>query len=160
MFCQKCGAENVEDARFCNSCGASFVSGGEESKNAGSGPDQNTESKATGTGLDQNIAALLSYVVGWVTGIVFYIIEKENNYVRFHAMQSIVVFGAFTVVQIILNILSIIPAIGVLFWIMSILVSVAGFVLWVVLMLKAYQGEMYKVPWAGDYAEKMIAGQS
>ena len=48
----------------------------------------------TSTGLDENVAGLLCYVLGWVSGLVFILIEQENNFVRFHAMQSIIVFGA------------------------------------------------------------------
>jgi uncharacterized membrane protein len=68
--------------------------------------------------------------------------------VRFHAMQSIVTFGALTVVNFILMF---IPIIG---WIISYLIGVLAFVLWIILMIKAYQGQKYKLPWAGDFAEK------
>jgi uncharacterized membrane protein len=104
--------------------------------------------KKTSTGLDENVAGLLCYVLGWVTGIVFLILEKDNKFVRFHAMQSIVTFGAITVIQIILNF---IPIIG---WILSLLVYLASLVLWIVLMVKAYQGQRYKLPVAGNIAEK------
>ena len=56
----------------------------------------------TSTGMQANVAALLSYGFGWITGLVFYLIEKENKFVRFHAFQSIVVFGALTVLSIVL----------------------------------------------------------
>lgn len=104
----------------------------------------------TSMGLEQNIAGLLCYVLGWVTGIIFLILEKESQFVRFHAMQSIVVFGAITVVDIIL---SFIPFIG---WVLSWIVSVLAFILWIVLMVKAYQGQRYKLPWAGNFAEKQL----
>ena len=100
------------------------------------------------TGIQPNVAALLSYVLGFVTGIIFYVIEKENKFVRFHAMQSIIVFGAFFVAQFILVF---IPIIG---WILAVLIPIAAFILWVILMVKAYQGEFYKLPVAGDVAEK------
>ena len=104
----------------------------------------------TSTGLAENIAGLLCYVLGWISGVVFLIIEQENKVVRFHAMQSIIVFGAITVVNIILGW---IPYIGsVIVW----LVSVLGFILWIVLMVKAYQGVKYKLPWSGNLAERLI----
>ncbi len=110
-----------------------------------------TESKGkTSMGLEPNLAGLLCYVLGWVTGIIFFVLEKENKEVRFHAMQSIVVFGAISVLQIILWI---IPFIG---WIIGVLLSIATFVLWIILMMKAYKGEHYKVKWAGDIAEKQV----
>ena len=78
---------------------------------------------AQGTGLPKNTAAALSYVLGWITGIVFLLLEKDP-FVRFHAMQSIIVFGG-------LMILSLLPVVG---WILSPLVMIGGFILWLVLI--------------------------
>jgi uncharacterized membrane protein len=100
------------------------------------------------TGMQPNLAALLSYVLGFVTGLIFYFVEKENKYVRFHAMQSIIVFLALFVAQIILGM---IPILG---WVLSFFIWLGGFILWIVLMIKAYQGEYFKLPIAGDIAEK------
>ena len=102
----------------------------------------------TSSGLDENVAGLLCYVLGWISGIVFLIIEPTNKFVRFHAFQSIIVFGAITVVGIIL---SSIPVVGFIF---GPLISAVGFILWIVLMVLAVQGKKYKLPWAGDLAEK------
>ena len=102
----------------------------------------------TDSGIQPNIAALLTYLLGFVTGIVFLLIEKNNKFVRFHAMQAIIVFGVLFVLQ---WVVSIVPIFGV---IVSALLSLLGVVLWVVLMVKAYQGEKFKLPWAGDLAEK------
>jgi len=100
------------------------------------------------TGLDENIAGLLCYVLGWVSGLVFILLEQKSKFVRFHAVQSIYVFGALTIAAIVLGW---IPLIGqVLFW----LISVLGLILWIVLMVKAYQGVKYKLPWSGKLAEK------
>jgi uncharacterized membrane protein len=104
------------------------------------------DSNKTSTGLQQNVAGLLCYLLGWVTGIIFLILEKENKFVRFHAIQSIVVFGAYT---IIVMIFTWIPYIG---WIILWIAGVVAFILWIVLMVKAYQGQMYKIPIAGDIA--------
>ena len=102
----------------------------------------------TSTGMEQNLEGLLCYVIGWVTGIIFLILEKDNKYIRFHAIQSIVVFGAFTVLAVIFYF---IPVIG---WILNLLLGIFAFILWIVLMVKAYSGQMYKLPVAGDIAEK------
>ena len=110
----------------------------------------------TSTGLAENIAGLLCYVLGWVSGLVFILIEKENKFVRFHAMQSIAAFGAITVVLIVLSILALIPYIGIVFVIINWIVGLLAFVLWIVLMIKAYQGAKYKLPWAGNFAEKRV----
>ena len=104
----------------------------------------------TSVGLEEKIAGLLCYVLGWVSGIVFILIEQENKFVRFHAIQSIIVFGALTIVA---TVLGWIPFIGAFFaWIISVL----GFILWIVLMIKAYQGTRYKLPWSGNMAEKWV----
>ncbi|HEY78076.1 MAG TPA: DUF4870 domain-containing protein [Dehalococcoidia bacterium] len=108
----------------------------------------------TSTGLEANVAGLLCYVLGWVSGLVFILIEKENKFVRFHAVQSIVVFGAITIVQIVLSVLSQIWILGVLFSALSAIVWLLGVILWIVLMVKAYQGAMFKLPWAGNFAEE------
>ncbi len=102
----------------------------------------------TSLGMQPNVAALLSYLVGFVTGIIFYVLEKENKFVRFHAMQSIVVFGGLFVLSIIVGML---PVLGAVLWSV---IWLASIVLWVILMLKAYQGELFKLPVAGDIAEK------
>ena len=104
----------------------------------------------TGMGLEPNLAGLLCYVLGWITGLVFFLIEKENQFVRFHAMQSIVTFGALTIVSFIVSFIPFIGAVlGFILWIL-------GLALWIILMIKAYQGQMYKLPWAGNFAEKQI----
>ena len=105
----------------------------------------------TSMGMEQNLEGLLCYVLGWVTGIIFFIMEKDNKFIRFHAMQSIIVFGAIFVVDIILSILRVfVPFI----WILTVLLGIITFILWIVLMMKAYQGQMFKLPVAGDIAEK------
>jgi uncharacterized membrane protein len=102
----------------------------------------------TSTGLKENVAGLLCYVLGWVSGIVFILIEPENKFVRYHAMQSIITFGAINVAFLILRW---IPVVGDVFsWLLWLL----AFILWIVLMVKAYQGTRYKLRWAGDQAEK------
>jgi uncharacterized membrane protein len=105
----------------------------------------------TSMGLEPNAAGLLCYLLGWITGIIFFILEKENKFVRFHALQSIIVFGALTLVS---TPLGWIPVIGGFF---GFVIAAIGFVLWIVLMYKAYKGEKYKIPWAGDFAEKQVS---
>jgi uncharacterized membrane protein len=112
----------------------------------------------TSTGLEPNIAGLLCYVLGWVTGIIFLLLEQRNRFVRFHAIQSIATFGVLTAASIALNILAIIPFLGVIFDIINLLIGILGFILWIVLMVKAYQGKMFKLPWAGDLAKKHVRG--
>jgi uncharacterized membrane protein len=103
------------------------------------------------TGFDPNVAAALSYVLGWITGVVFLIVERDSTFVRFHAMQSTIVFLALSVLCILLQA---IPILGML--IAVFLVIPFSAVLWLVLLFKAYQGERFKVPVAGDMAEQRM----
>ena len=101
-------------------------------------------------GLEENIAGVLCYVLGWLTGIVFLVLEKENKFVRFHAMQSITTFLSLSVIGLLI---SWIPFIG---WVTSQLIGILSLIVWLILMFKAYQGEMYKLPVVGDFAEKQV----
>ena len=105
----------------------------------------------TSTGLDANLAAALSYLVGFVTGIIFLVVEKENRFVRFHAMQSTLAFAAIVAIDILLQIVPLLGALVVLF-----LVIPASAILWLVLMFKAYQGEEFKLPVIGQIAAENI----
>ena len=102
----------------------------------------------TSTGIQPNVAALLSYLFGFITGVIFYLIEKENKFVRFHAMQSMVTFGFLIGLNFILPL---VPIIGL---ILMPFVGILTIILWVVLMVKAYQGENFKLPLVGEIAEK------
>jgi uncharacterized membrane protein len=102
----------------------------------------------TSTGIEENVAGLLCYVLWWITGLVFFLIEKENQMVRFHALQSIIVFGA---LHILIIIFSAIPLINL---IIAPILGILSLVLWILLMIKAYQGEKFKIPVAGNIAEK------
>jgi uncharacterized membrane protein len=113
-----------------------------------------SEEKKSSTGLESNIGGLLSYVLGWITGLILFLIEEKDEFIRFHAMQSIIFFGAVTAVMIVFGILEWIPFIGLLFVVLTALLGLFAFVMWIILMVKAYQGERYKLPVAGDMAEK------
>jgi uncharacterized membrane protein len=109
---------------------------------------QEPSREVSSTGLDPNLAGLLCYLLVWITGILFLILEKESRQVRFHAYQSLAVFGGLFVFSLIARF---IPLIGPLVYL---LVVVGSFILWILLMVKAYQGERYKIPVAGDWAEE------
>ena len=108
----------------------------------------------TSMGLQPNIAAGLSYVLGWVTGLIFFLVEKQNRFVRFHAMQSILFFGGLTVVQIILNVIGNFPFVGIFTGLIGVAVGIIGLVGYIVLLINAFQGKYFKLPIIGDYAEK------
>jgi uncharacterized membrane protein len=145
MFCSQCGAENPEGAKFCSKCGAKL--GVVATPTEGAAKPEAESS----TGLSANVAGLLCYVAGWITGIVFIVLERKSIFVKFHAWQSIMTFGVLTVAYIILRW---IPFIG---GILSILIYILIAILWIILIIQAGTGKMWKVPWAGDWAEKQIS---
>lgn len=100
-------------------------------------------------GLDQKVASLLTYAVGFITGI---IVEKKNRVIRFHAFQSTIFFIPAFVIYIVLSIIfSFIPFLGILLG----FILWAGFaVIWIFLMVKAYQGEIYELPFIGKIAKE------
>ncbi|SDH39165.1 Uncharacterized membrane protein [Alteribacillus persepolensis] len=102
----------------------------------------------TSMGLEENVAGLLCYVFGLITGILFLVLEKDSRFVRFHALQSIFISAALVILNIVLT------AVPVLGWLIGILLSLLGFVLWIILMVKAYQGQWFKLPVVGEMAEK------
>nr|WP_256522446.1 DUF4870 domain-containing protein [Halobacillus sp. A5] len=106
--------------------------------------------KKSSTGLEENVGGLLAYLLGFITGIVFLLIEKENNFIRFHAMQSLIVFGGIFVLGLVVNF---IPIIGIL---VSLLIAPLSLVLWILLMVKAYQGKRYHLMITGDAAEDLL----
>lgn len=108
------------------------------------------EKGTTSSGMDENLAGVLCYLCGFITGIIFMVIEKENRFVRFHALQSIFVSAAIIILNLVINP---IPILGL---IISIFIMLAAFVLWIVLMMKAYQGQWFKLPIIGDMAEKQL----
>src|SRR6266700_1084201 len=110
----------------------------------------------TSMGMQPNVAAGLSYVLGWITGLVFFLMEKQNRFVRFHAMQSILFFGGLSILNIVLNVISgfdiiFISGIAAL---LGYLIGIGGFVGWVVLLMNGFQGKYFKLPVVGDYAER------
>ncbi|MEM0202685.1 MAG: DUF4870 domain-containing protein [Archaeoglobaceae archaeon] len=124
---------------------------GEEAK-----PAEVKEAK-TSLGLKENVEGLLCYLVTFITGIVFLLIEKESRFVRFHAMQSTVTFLSLFILQWILGFLAItIFILAPFFGLLSLLINLVILILWIVGMVKAYQGEMYKFPIFGDIAENML----
>jgi uncharacterized membrane protein len=105
-------------------------------------------SERTALGCDANVAAALAYALGWISGAILLAAERENRFVRFHALQSIIVFGALSAAWFLC--LSI-PLLG---WLVSfIVIPPISAVLWLLLMFKAYQGERFRVPYAGDIAD-------
>ena len=127
----------------------------EEKKNNANkqGQQQNVDptSGKTVTGLTQNMEGLLCYILGFITGILFLILSKENKFVRFHAMQSLVTFLGLFILSMVAGI---IPILGI---IISLLIAPVSIILWILLMYKAYQGKRYKLPIVGDFTEEQLS---
>lgn len=100
----------------------------------------------TSLGGNENLMGAVCYLGGFITGIIFILLEKKNEFIRFHAMQSTITFGGLAILQIVLGV---IPVLG---WILIPFTHILGIVLWIFLMVKAYQGEKYKLPYIGDIA--------
>lgn len=103
----------------------------------------------TKSGLDENVAGALTYALGWITGAAFLLTEPANKFVRFHALQSIIVFGGLSIAWFIAM------SIPILGWLIAfVVIPPLSAVLWLLLMFKAYQGARFKVPFAGDVADQ------
>ena len=115
------------------------------------------------TGLASNVAGALAYVLGPITGIFFVLMEKQSRFVRFHAMQSTLVWIALIVVNVVLSVfnavLSRIPFIGWLFALgIGVVFALLSLALWLSLMFMAFQGRQWELPIVGEHARKFSEG--
>ncbi len=138
-FCKSCG-QDIGTANFCTKCGAN--------QSAAAVPVA-APIAASSEGLAENVAGLLCYVLGWVTGLIFLLIDKRP-WVKFHAAQSIAVFGGLTIIRIGLLFMS-----HFLGWAIFALIGLVSLVLWIFLMVKAYQHETVRIPIAADIADSL-----
>jgi len=152
--CSKCGTAVASDTAFCPNCGAA------QSASPG------VPTSPAAAGLSENVAGLLCYLVGWITGLIFLLIDKRP-FVRFHAAQSLVTFGALNILSIIIGMVF---GMGMMFggsfsWtgftvgaLLLRLIDLACLIVWIVGMFKAYQHERFRIPIAADLADQ-IAGK-
>jgi len=106
--------------------------------------------------LDENIAAALAYFPPFISGFIILVMEKDNKFVRFHAMQSILMWVFLTIVGFILSLLGRIPIINILSGLAGSVVSFASLVLLVFVCFKAFKKETYKLPIIGDTAYNQV----
>jgi uncharacterized membrane protein len=164
-FCPKCGSSVGEGAGFCPSCGSTLGSSAGSSVPTGAPSAVPPPPIVAASGqMDENLAGLLCYVFGWVTGIIFYLIDKRP-FVRFHAAQSVVVFGGIAILYVVLGMFvgASLFAGGLagagsfsLGFLLYPILGLVAFVLWILLMVKAYQGQKFRIPIAADVAEKIF----
>jgi uncharacterized membrane protein len=154
--CTKCGAVVPDGAAFCGTCGEP-----QSSARSGPLPPPVPGGIMTQPQMSENVAATLSYALGWVTGLIFYFIDKRP-FVRFHAAQSIVVFGILHILIIVTTVLFGLGfatggfasfSLGLSLYRILDLISL---VLWIVLMIKAHQGQRFRVPIAADVADSIF----
>jgi len=165
--CTKCGTEVPVNAQFCPSCGQS------QPPAPVAAPSRQPPPPAARSGMSENTAAALSYALGWLTGIIFFLIDKRP-YVRFHAAQSIVTFGALNLIRVVV---AMIFGVGWMFgshhhlgyghagWgsfglgiAVLALLGMLTFVLWIYCLIKAGTGQRFILPIAGPIAQN-LAGQ-
>lgn len=120
---------------------------------------QTAGSGSKGTGLAPNIASMLCYICMPITSIVFMLMEKENKDVQFHAWQGTVFGVGYIVVIVAIEILAallgaVVSFLGVVIGLLVPVLGLVAFILWIICLVKAYQGERWKIPYVGDFAEK------
>jgi uncharacterized membrane protein len=146
-FCSACGAE-TSGAAFCPKCGAS--------QSAAAAPAGAATPSPT-AGLDENVAGLLCYILGWITGLIFFLIDKRP-FVRFHAAQSIgmsvALFAIYLIIGVLFTMLHFM-SMGFLALAIYPLLALLVFVLWIFMMYKAYQHEKFMLPIIGAIAANM-----
>ncbi len=108
------------------------------------------EKGRSSTGLDENVAGFFCYLLGFITGIVFLVVEKESRFVKFHAKQSTIAFLGLFVLTLVFGW---IPVLGILIFVFTL-------ILWLILMVKALRGEKYMLPIVGKLSEEKTGQQS
>jgi uncharacterized membrane protein len=141
-FCTVCGAQTPDGSTICPACSRS-------------GAPAARPAQTTAGGLTDNVAGMLAYVTV-IPAIIFLVMEPYNKsrFVRFHSFQSIFFCVALIALSIALSIFTFIPFIGLILIPLHLLIGLGGFALWIILLLKANQGQMFKLPIIGDMAEK------
>jgi uncharacterized membrane protein len=127
------------------------------SDRAAAGASDHAMTTGTSTGLDPKVSGLLAYLFGWVTGLVFFLIEKEHREVRFHAAQSILISVSLIAAYLALGIVLMIPVIGLVALVGYAVLGLGGLALWIYLMVQAYNLNHVRLPVLGEIAERMAA---
>lgn len=155
-FCANCGTQVANGVAFCPNCGKAAATAGASSAAAPAAapaPAVGAASTASTGSMAENVAGMLAYFT-IIPAIVFLLVEpyKSNRFVRFHSFQCLFTVGALIVLQIALSIIGYaLPVLVLPFWT---LLGLAELALWLLLVIKAYQGQMFKLPIVGDMAEK------
>jgi uncharacterized membrane protein len=141
-FCSTCGAQVADGTTTCPAC-------------ASRGAAAPAPAGATAGGMADNVAGMLAYIT-IIPAIIFLVVEPYNKsrFIRFHSFQCLFFAAALFILHVGLSIFTFVPFMALITFPLHLLVSLGGFILWIVLLLKANQGQMYKLPVIGDLAEK------
>jgi uncharacterized membrane protein len=141
-FCNMCGAQIADGTTTCAAC-------------AGRAPAAPAATTASVGGMTDNVAGMLAYIT-IIPAIIFLVVEpyNKNRFIRFHAWQCLFFAGALFVLHVGLMFFAIVPFLALITFPLHLLISLGGFILWIILLMKANQGLMYKLPVIGDLAEK------
>jgi uncharacterized membrane protein len=144
-FCSTCGAQIPAGSTACPNCSRAAAPA------AGAAPT----ASAGASGLTDNVAGMLAYIT-IIPAIIFLVLEpyNKNRFIRFHSFQCIFFCVAMIAISVALSIFSLIPFIGLILLPVHLLIGVGAFAVWIILLLKANQGQMFKLPIIGDIAEK------
>jgi uncharacterized membrane protein len=149
-FCKACG-QDAGDASFCPKCGAA--------QNSAVAAPASSAADSPTAGIDENVAGLLCYIFGWITGLIFLLIDKRP-FVKFHGGQAIAfnicILPIWFALWIVWLIIAHIPLIGLLGLVIFPVFGLAVFATWIFLMYKAYSHEKFKLPIIGDIVDKMV----
>jgi uncharacterized membrane protein len=161
-FCANCGATLTQQSGFCGSCGKP-IGGAVAATASPSGGTGTAAAMAPSTGMTSNVAGALAYILGFITGIIFLVIEpyKNDRFVRFHAMQSIIYSAACIVFSIAWGIVwsilfSVSGSLALLAIPIRLLISLGMFLYWLYLMYQAYSQKEYRIPVLGAFAAKQM----
>jgi uncharacterized membrane protein len=152
-FCSACGTQLAENAAFCPKCGKATAQAGAAGATSAAPPPSSYGTAVPATPIAENVAGMLAYFT-IIPAIIFLLIEpyNRNRFVRFHSFQSLFTCAALIILQIVLSFFShIVPILMFGVWG---LLGLAEVVLWILLVVKAYQHEMFKLPIVGDLAEQ------
>lgn len=154
-YCNHCGAEVQGGETFCAKCGQALPGASTPPASLPSSPQSPV------SGLTENVASTLCYVLGWISGIFFLLMDKRPT-VRFHAAQSIVVFGVLHLANFVVGMIFGVSFFfggfqGFSFGILILhLLNLLTLGLWILLMLRAYQGDLFRIPVAAELADKLV----
>ncbi len=141
-FCNMCGAQIADGSSVCAACAARVPA---------SGPAPAVAQQ----GMTDNVAGMLAYIT-IIPAIIFLVMEpyNRNRFIRFHSFQCLFFAAALIVLHVGLGIFGVIPGVALLTFPLHMLINVGAFIVWIVLLIKANQGQMYKLPFIGDLAQQ------